>query len=84
MKHSRALAMRLFDLYSDMGDDEQARALALLRISDVTLHDALVQLLVADVLGHDLDVPPWLGRTGLQEALGDLQLPVIVRPYRRP
>ena len=83
MKHSRALAMRLFDLYSDMGDDEQARALALLRISDVTLHDALVQLLVADVLGHDLDVPPWLGQTGLQEALGDLQLPVIVRPYRR-
>lgn len=75
MKDSRALAMCLFDLYSDMADEEQARALALLKTSDVALHDALVRLLVADALAHDLDVQPWLHRTDLQEALRDLQDP---------
>ncbi|CAN7232827.1 hypothetical protein LJR168_003281 [Pseudoxanthomonas sp. LjRoot168] len=76
MKRSRARAMCLFDLYSDMADDEQARALALLKRSDAALHDALVQLLVADALAHDLDAPPWLRQADVQEALRDLQVPV--------
>ena len=78
MKRSRALAMCLFDLYSDMADEEQARALALLKTSDLALHDALVQLLVADVLSHELDARPWLEQTGLQEALRDMQEPSAV------
>ena len=67
--------MSLFDLYSDMADEEQARALALLKSSDTALHDALVQLLVADALAHDLDAPPWLRQTDVQDALRELQVP---------
>ena len=61
MKQARALAMFLFDTYSEMADEDQASALATLQTVDPTVHDALVQLLVADALAHDLDVPPWLG-----------------------
>lgn len=83
MKRSRALAMCLFDLYSDMADDEQARALALLKSSDAALHDALVQLLVADALAHDLDAPPWLRQADPQDALGDVQDPSAVPQCRQ-
>ena len=51
--------MSLFDAYSDMHDENQAAALAALRMRDRPLHDALVRLLVADALDHALDVPPW-------------------------
>lgn len=61
MKQARALAMFLFDTYSEMADEDQASALATLQTVDPAVHDALVQLLVADALAHDLDVPPWLG-----------------------
>lgn len=37
--------------------------------------DALVQLLVADALAHDLDAPPWLRQANVQEALRDLKVP---------
>ncbi|MBD9478820.1 hypothetical protein [Pseudoxanthomonas sp. PXM02] len=60
MKQARALAMLLFDTYSEMGDEEQAQALATLRTVDPAVHDALVQLLVTDVLDHTLDARPWL------------------------
>ena len=56
-------AMGLFDAYSDMHDEDQAAALAALRMRDRPLHDALVRLLVADALEHALDVPPWRVRT---------------------
>lgn len=55
--------MGLFDAYSDMHDENQAAALAALRMRDRPLHDALVRLLVADALEHALDVPPWRVRT---------------------
>jgi hypothetical protein len=55
--------MSLFDAYSDMHDENQAAALAALRLRDRPLHDALVRLLVADALEHALDVPPWRVRT---------------------
>lgn len=60
MKQAKALAMGLFSTYCEMADDDQANALAVLRTIDPTVHDALVQLLVADALAHALDVPPWL------------------------
>lgn len=60
MKEARALAMRLFDAYSEMADEDQANALTVLKSIDPPVHDALVQLLVTDALAHDLDVPPWL------------------------
>lgn len=60
MNRSRALAMGLFDAYSDMADEEQAAALAVLKGIDPAVHDALVQLLVTDALAHDLDIAPWL------------------------
>lgn len=60
MKEARALAMRLFDAYSEMADEDQAKALTVLKSIDPPVHDALVQLLVTDALEHDLDVPPWL------------------------
>lgn len=56
-------AMSLFDAYSDMHDENQAAALAALRLRDRPLHDALVRLLVADAQEHALDVPPWRVRT---------------------
>ena len=83
MKRPRALAMCLFDLYSDMADEEQARALVLLKSSDTALHDALVQLLVADALAHDLDVPPWLRQADVQDALRDLQSPLTAPDCER-
>ena len=61
MKQAEALAMFLFDSYSEMEDEDQARALAALKAVDPAIHDALVQLLVTDVLGHALDEPPWVG-----------------------
>jgi len=61
MKEARALAMFLFETYSDMEDEDQAAALAVLRTADPPVHHALVQLLVTDALTHALDVPPWLG-----------------------
>jgi hypothetical protein len=61
MKQARALAMALFDTYSEMQDEDQAEALANLKIVDPAVHDALVQMLVTDALSHTLDVPPWLG-----------------------
>ncbi len=60
MKTCRAPALALFDTYADMADEQQSEALAALRCTDAALHDALVELLVADALAHTLDVPPWL------------------------
>mgnify|MGYP002651678355 CR=1 FL=1 len=45
--------MSLFDAYSDMHDENQAAALAALRMRDRPLHDALVRLLVADEISPD-------------------------------
>lgn len=59
MTACRALALDMFDAFAEMSDDQQAQALAALRQTDATLHDALVKLLVADALGHTLDTPPW-------------------------
>ncbi|MBA3928489.1 MAG: hypothetical protein C0521_02750 [Xanthomonas sp.] len=59
MKQALALAMFLFDTYSEMADEDQAQALAALKTVDPVIHDALVQLLVTDALTHALDVPPW-------------------------
>lgn len=61
MKQARALAMALFDTYSEMEDEDQAEALANLKIVDPAVHDALVHMLVTDALSHALDIPPWLG-----------------------
>jgi hypothetical protein len=61
MNEPRALAMFLFDTYSEMGDEDQAKALAALRTADPPVHDALVHLLVIDALAHALDAPPWTG-----------------------
>jgi hypothetical protein len=63
MKQARALAMILFDTYSDMEDEDQAQALATLRTVAPAVHDALVQLLVTDALSHALDARPWLACT---------------------
>ena len=52
--------MDLFDAYSEMADEDQAAALAVLKTLNAEVHDALVDLLVADALAHALDVPPWL------------------------
>lgn len=71
MKQARALAMILFDTYSDMEDEDQAQALATLRTVAPAVHDALVQLLVTDALSHALDAGPWLARTSLGSALDD-------------
>lgn len=60
MRQARALAMLLFDSYSDMGDEDQAQALATLKTVAPAVHDALVQLLVTDALSHALDAGPWL------------------------
>lgn len=59
MNTCRLRALDLFDAYAEMPDEQQSQALADLRRTDPGLHDALVQLLVADALGHSLDVPPW-------------------------
>ena len=61
MRQAKALAMILFDTYSEMAEEDQARALAVLKTVDPAVHDAVVQLLVTDALTHALDVPPWLG-----------------------
>jgi len=53
--------MSLFDIYSEMADEDQAVALASLKTVDPSVHDALVQLLVTDALAHVLDSPPWHG-----------------------
>jgi hypothetical protein len=75
MKTCLTLALELFDAYSDMGDEEQAAALAVLRRSDPALHDALVQLLVTDALDHEMDVPPWVGHAGATDAMPTDELP---------
>ena len=59
MKTCLTHALHLFDAYSDMADEEQSAALAVLRRTDPILHDALVHLLVTDALDHEMDVPPW-------------------------
>lgn len=63
--------MNLFDAYSDMADEVQAEALVLLKELDPEVHDALVHLLVADVLAHELDVPPWLAHVPAMPAEDD-------------
>ncbi len=60
MKAARSRAMDLFSAYCEMADEDQAHALAILRTLDPAVHDALVQLLVADALAHTLDSRPWL------------------------
>lgn len=42
MREARVLAMFLFDTYSEMQDEDQARALATLQTADPAVHDALV------------------------------------------
>ena len=59
MKTCLTHALHLFEAYSDMADEVQSAALAVLRRTDPTLHDALVHLLVIDALDHEMDVPPW-------------------------
>ncbi|KAF1725471.1 hypothetical protein [Pseudoxanthomonas japonensis] len=76
MKQATALAMDLFSVYSEMSDDDQAGALAILRTIDPLVHDALVQLLVTDALTHELDAPPWHGRpSSARAAVGLPDLP---------
>ena len=79
---SLSRAMSLFDAYSDMHDENQAAALADLRMRDRPLHDALVRLLVADALDHALDVPPWQVHA-LQEG-GPAPRPRPVAPAAAP
>jgi hypothetical protein len=71
MKESRALAMALFDAYSEMADEDQAAALTVLKSVDPAVHDALVQLLVTDALAHELDVPPWLRLAAVAKSLDE-------------
>lgn len=71
MKEARALAMGLFDAYSEMADEDQAEALTVLKSIDPAVHDALVQLLVTDALAHALDVPPWLTLAAAERPLDE-------------
>lgn len=80
MREARALAMFLFDTYSEMQDEDQARALATLQTADPAVHDALVQLLVTDALDHELDVPPWLGVASPAHAGDDVTQPTAAPP----
>ncbi|UOV02788.1 hypothetical protein [Pseudoxanthomonas mexicana] len=49
-------------MFSEMRDEDQAAALAALRMRDRAVHDALVRLLVADALEHAFDASPWYAR----------------------
>jgi serine/threonine-protein kinase len=59
MPNAKAHALELFDEFADMPHHRQSRALAQLKLEDPALHDALVELLVADALEHPLDIPPF-------------------------
>lgn len=83
MRHAKALAMILFDTYSEMAEEDQARALAVLKTVDPAVHDALVQLLVTDALTHTLDVPPWLGPVAAALAADEEPLGAPAIPDRK-
>lgn len=59
MPNAKARALGLFDEFADMPHHRQSRALAQLKQEDPALHDALVDLLVADAVDHVLDVAPF-------------------------
>ena len=59
MPNAKAHALELFDEFADMPHHRQSRALAQLKQDDPALHDALVELLVADAVEHPLDAPPF-------------------------